>query len=124
MSDTYSNIKWQTDELRRIANRLDEIDNKDVIKEEKKKACICVCDAAEFEFNLNNYIKFKPTELGIIVFKAHWMPYCEPDKPRELEVDSEGWSKMQLHSFMLIFGPSMGGGSNIPVNTNVIFVKG
>ncbi len=84
---------------------------------------ICVCESTRFEFNLNNEIRFKPTEYGRIIYKAHWMPFCRDGKGSELEVDDEGFAEMQLWPFMEIFGPKMEGGMHIPVETSVILIN-
>lgn len=82
----------------------------------------CVCEATRFEFNLNGYICFKPTALGKVIFKAHWMPYSRDGEGREITLDDEGWTQMQLWEFMNIFGPNFNCGMNIPVESNVLLI--
>ncbi|HEG43370.1 hypothetical protein LCGC14_3143680 [marine sediment metagenome] len=84
---------------------------------------ICVCESTRFEFNLNGIIRFNPTEYGLVIYRAYWMPYCKDGKGRELEVDDQGFAEMQLWAFMEIFGPKMEGGMHIPVETSVIFIN-
>ncbi len=84
---------------------------------------ICVCESTRFEFNLNGYIRFRPTEYGLLIYKGHWMPYCTDGNLRELELDSEGFAEMQLYTFMEIFGPKMQGGFHVPVETSVILIN-
>lgn len=52
-------------------------------------------------FNMNKYVYFKPTELGKQVYKdfhqAHSLNI-------ELEVNGEGFSKLQFHEFIWIYG--------------------
>lgn len=83
---------------------------------------ICVCEATRFEFNLNSHIRFKPTELGKVIFKAHWMPYSKDGEVLEIETDNEGWAEMQLWEFMNIYGSFMNCGINVPVETSVILI--
>jgi hypothetical protein len=83
---------------------------------------ICVCEATRFEFNLNSHIRFKPTEVGKTIFKAHWMPYSKNGEGREIKIDDEGWAEMQLWEFMNIYGQFMRCGMNVPVETLVILI--
>lgn len=84
---------------------------------------LCDCEATRFEFNLNSHIRFKPTELGKVVYKAYWMPFSKDGKGHELKINNEGWSEMQLWDFIRIFGQSFTCGMNCPVETTVILIN-
>lgn len=52
------------------------------------------------KFNINNYVYFKPTKLAHIEYENYWAEYSG----HKLEVDADGFAKLQMHSFMHIFG--------------------
>lgn len=83
----------------------------------------CECNATRFIFNLNNHIRFKPKELGKVIYKAHWMPYCINREPREIEIDDDGWADMQLWEFMSVYGGHFHNGMNVPIETTVMLVN-
>lgn len=56
------------------------------------------------KMNMNNYVHFKPRELGIRIFNEHYEWMKEKGITQELIVDSEGWAKLQMHEFMEIYG--------------------
>jgi hypothetical protein len=80
----------------------------------------CLCGATQFQFNLNDCIKFKPTEVGMRIYWDYWSLSSFIREGRNLEVDSDGWAELQLHEFMRIFGPNI---TNDVVETNVLFIK-
>ena len=86
-------------------------------------ARICVCEATRFEFNLNEYIRFKPTEFGKTIYKLHWLPYTRNNEEREISLDTDGWAKLQLWEFMTIYGAYMHIGMNMPVEKSVILIN-
>ena len=51
------------------------------------------------------------------------MPYTKDGEGRELEVDDEGWSEMQLWEFMDIYGSYFTCGMNLPVETSVVLIN-
>lgn len=56
-------------------------------------------------FNINNHIKFKPTEYGIEIYNSHKKEYLKGTRfTRELKVDSGGYSELQMHEFMYVYG--------------------
>ena len=56
-------------------------------------------------FNINNYIKFKPTEYGIGIYNNHHREAFKGTRfSRELKVDSYGYSELQMHEFMYAYG--------------------
>lgn len=56
-------------------------------------------------FNINNYIKFKPTEYGIEIYNKHHREVFKGTRfSRELKVDSDGYSELQMHEFMYVYG--------------------
>ena len=85
-------------------------------------SAMCVCNATRFKFNLNEHIRFKPTELGKTIFKEYWIPYCQDGKSEEIETNDEGWAEIQLWVFMRIFGSHFSGGAGLPVETGVILI--
>ncbi|MDU4032409.1 hypothetical protein [Acinetobacter sp.] len=63
---------------------------------------------AEIAFNINYYVRFKPTNFG----KAHYRKKREAinnqiktlDIPLDLKVDIDGFANLQMHEFMHYFG--------------------
>ena len=56
-------------------------------------------------FNINNYIKFKPTEYGAEIYKNHHKEaFKGTGFSKELEVDLYGYSELQMHEFMYVYG--------------------
>ena len=56
-------------------------------------------------FNIHNYIKFKPTEYGIEIYNNHKKEAFKGTRfSRELKVDSDGYSELQMHEFMYVYG--------------------
>ena len=56
-------------------------------------------------FNIINYIKFKPTEYGIEIYNKHHREVFKGTRfSRELKVDSDGYSELQMHEFMYVYG--------------------
>ena len=56
-------------------------------------------------FNINNYIKFKPTEYGVEIYNEYYKNSLKgTGLSRELKVDSTGYSELQMHEFMYVYG--------------------
>lgn len=60
------------------------------------------------KFSLNNYVRFKPTPYGLEHYTAKMREFTRNirsavDNPT-LNVDPEGYAKLQMHEFMNIFG--------------------
>lgn len=66
-------------------------------------------------FNINMPVMFKPTEYGKQVYRDKKLELQKHIDERngvhkvklDLEVDENGWCKMQMHSFMNYFGDAM-----------------
>lgn len=57
--------------------------------------------------NLNNYVKFKVNDKGLKIYNNFWdeiLKGNEYAKCPRLCTDEDGYSYLQLHEFMLIFG--------------------
>lgn len=56
--------------------------------------------------NLNDKIRFKPKPEAHAAFKAYWEKYLPKSYTPfpTLEVDQDGWAKMQMHEFIRTFG--------------------
>ncbi len=63
------------------------------------------------KFNINSYVYFKPTPLAHEIYEN----YYSMAGGLKLDVDSRGFAKLQLHSFMHIFGEAsfVGMGRNV-----------
>lgn len=56
------------------------------------------------KFNMNNYVYFKPTQLGKKVFKDYYKSFYNLDEFPALEVNEDGYAKLQFHNFIDIYG--------------------
>ena len=61
------------------------------------------------EYNLNRYVKFKPTEKGILLIVERYnelMPkkFHTSFREQSNKLDPNGYMEMQFHSFMDYFG--------------------
>lgn len=76
------------------------------------------------ETNLNDYVKVKLNEHGREIHRKFWEPYCGKNLPYKYpEVDSEGYSKFQIHEFMLTFGSECSIGSSPFCEGNNILIQ-
>jgi len=75
------------------------------------------------EFNMNDYVKVKLTEIGKKELeRQHHKVYeeCVYKQPYEpMLPDKDGWYKFQFHDLMHKFGRLMFMGSNLPFETTV-----
>ena len=66
------------------------------------------------EFNINQYVKIKPTRLGLELFVEWYNTHLKGTehqtdiKKVEWHKDSNGHLQMQMHEFMECFGPIVG----------------
>ena len=82
----------------------------------------------EIPINLNNFVKFKLTDLGKKVWDHQNDELNEfiagagapPLKPRILDVDEEGYMKLQLWEFMNVFGEAMHMGFDTIIEQNTL----
>lgn len=55
------------------------------------------------KFNLNNYVYFQPTEIGLKIYNDYYKDkFCKDGL--HLKVDDKGFSKLQMHEFIKIYG--------------------
>ena len=60
------------------------------------------------KFNINNYIYFKPKETANQIYREYFEKYGVPEEYiRELELDENGFAKMQFWDFVSVFGESI-----------------
>lgn len=80
------------------------------------------------EFNVNNYVFFKPTEKGIEILRKKHDDLNERLKDYgneyitefKLDIDENGYCCMQMWTFMETFGPHLSK-FNLLFNTNILF---
>lgn len=74
------------------------------------------------KFNINDYVWVKLNDKGKELYLRSFddIP-LEFRRVRLLEVDSDGYSKFQMWSFMQIFGPHISMGFNPPFDTTIKF---
>lgn len=85
-----------------------------------------------FKFSINGYVKVKLTDYGIEILKRRHEELNEyivsrgnePLESFELVLDEEGYYKTQLWSLMDKFGHTTSIGSDMPFETQVIFLNG
>ena len=70
------------------------------------------------KYNLNEYIKFKTNDIGRDVWMKYYtdfdINFTLPD------ADEDGYYKMQLWTFMRIFGQEMHNGMHQVIETNIL----
>ena len=79
-----------------------------------------------FKFNINNYIYFKPKETANQIYREYFEKYGVPEEYiRELELDENGFAKMQFWDFVSVFGESITTliMSNQPIQDFTIYFK-
>ena len=60
------------------------------------------------KFNMNNYIYFKPKEIANEIYREYFEKYGVPEEYiKELELDENGFTKMQFWDFVSVFGKSI-----------------
>lgn len=85
-----------------------------------------------FKVNINEYVKVKLRESGINILRDHFeelneMVLANGGKSLgvfQLNVDEEGYTKMQMHEFMTTFAPHMHMGFDLPFDANIIVTNG
>ena len=78
------------------------------------------------KFNMNNYIYFKPKEIANQIYIEHFEKYGVPEEHiRGLELDENGFTKMQFWEFVSVFGESITTliMSNQPIEDFTIYLK-
>lgn len=73
------------------------------------------------KFNLNNYVRFKPTQYGALCWAKYWTKF-EPydiEAVRILPLDENGWAKVQAHEFAHILGPYLINGGEKVCETEI-----
>ena len=78
------------------------------------------------KFNINNYIYFKPKETANQIYREYFEKYGVPEEYiRELELDENGFAKMQFWDFVSVFGESITTliMSNQPIQDFTIYFK-
>lgn len=83
------------------------------------------------QLNMNDFVKVKLNNRGKIIFyhqfdnlnlfvKVHG---GKPIEPPTLEVDTDGYTSIQLWELMKIFGPHIGMGMPVPFENNAIVIE-
>ena len=75
---------------------------------------------------MNNYIYFKPNEIANELYREHFEKYGVPEKYiKELELDENGFTKMQFHEFVSVFGKAVTTSimSDQPIQNFTIYFK-
>ena len=78
------------------------------------------------KLNMNKYIYFKPKEIANQIYREHFEKYGVPKEYiRELELDENGFAKMQFWEFVSVFGESITSMvmSEQPVQDFTIYLK-
>lgn len=79
-------------------------------------------------FNINDFIKVKLTDHGKDIYYHQYDEFNKLYggkifKPRYPEVDSEGYTRIQLWQFMNIFGPHLYNGCRAIIENNRIYIR-
>ena len=58
------------------------------------------------KFNMNDFVYFKPTKLGVQVYTDYYINLNMPKHTEipTLKVDEDGFSYLQFHEFICIYG--------------------
>lgn len=78
------------------------------------------------KINMNEYVYFKPKEIANQIYREHFEKYGVPEEYiRELEIDENGFAKMQFWDFVSVFGESITTliMSNQPIQDFTIYLK-
>ena len=77
------------------------------------------------ETNLNNKVKFKPTNFGKEIYKKHHQEkHLDGFIIKDLEINENGYAELQLHEFMNIYGSYLViWAKELPCESNIIFVE-
>lgn len=76
--------------------------------------------------NLNGFIKVKLTEKGKKIYNEQFhflneLLGCEFINPTPLSFDSEGYTKFQIHEFMILYGSYLSASTKeLPCETNIL----
>ena len=77
------------------------------------------------KINLNDYVYVKLNEIGLAILKEYYDKLYKDalNKPeyKPPAIDKEGYSKMQLHTFMMYFGHTMYLSSALPCDIDIGF---
>lgn len=71
-----------------------------------------------YQFNVNNYVWVKLTELGKVLYDAHYMNLGMT--PPELINNEEGYTRFQMWEVMHFFGQHCFNGSQVPFMTEIL----
>jgi len=78
----------------------------------------------KIEFNVNQYIYVKITEVGFKHLRDSYIELCGSDKYyNKPKIDKDGYCEIQLHDFVSKFGNKWWGGSHgsrMPFDTNIL----
>ena len=78
------------------------------------------------KINMNEYVYFKPKEIANRIYREHFEKYGVLEEYiRELELDENGFAKMQFWEFVSVFGRSITTliMSNQPIQDFTIYFK-
>ena len=78
------------------------------------------------KINMNEYVYFKPKEVANQIYREHFEKYGVPEEYiRELELDENGFTKMQVWDFVSVFCESITTliTSNQPIQDFTIYFK-
>lgn len=67
--------------------------------------------------NLNDYIKVKLTEYGRMIYRESFVSFGLQEP--KINVDEDGYTRLQIWDFMYTFGDKMRMGFELPCETNV-----
>jgi hypothetical protein len=84
-----------------------------------------------FKVNINEYVKVKLTDKGIKILRDQYEELNQMIQTNggkdlgdfRLNVDEEGYTKMQMHEFMTTFAPHMHMGLDLPFEANIIITN-
>jgi len=69
-------------------------------------------------FNINDHVRVKITARGARVWEGHWRSYGL--EPPPIERDADGYTELQAHGMMRIFGADMSVGIDPPIETEIL----
>ena len=80
----------------------------------------------EINLNENIKIKIKPEGYQYMADRHNELVKdvpslkCHSAEHYEMKADKDGYTKMQLHAFIALFGPFCEGGFSVPFETNIL----
>ena len=86
-------------------------------------------NSKQFSFNVNDFVKVKPTDKGKEIIQAEHKRICAmfPDwKPNNIcmyPIDEDGYLEIQLRHFMRLFGPHFANGGPLLIEGNEIIFE-